>query len=53
MTKGRMAMVSSLPGLVQRPGGGHPDEILLCFEPYPPYSHFKRPEWPPAPTPGT
>lgn len=43
VAKGRLAMVSSLPGLVQRPGGGHPEEILVCFKPYPPYTHFKRP----------
>lgn len=43
VAKGRMAMVSSLPGLVQRPGGGRPEEILVCFKPYPSYAHFKRP----------
>ncbi len=24
-------------------GGGHPHEVLICFKPYPPYAHFRRP----------
>ncbi|MFI6565284.1 hypothetical protein [Streptomyces sp. NPDC050534] len=40
---GRSALMSALPSLVQPPGGGHPVEVLICFKPYPPYAHFRRP----------
>lgn len=43
VSKGHPAMVSSVPGLTQQPGGGHPHEVLVCFKPYPPYAHFRRP----------
>ncbi|MCP9996525.1 hypothetical protein LUX34_14140 [Streptomyces werraensis] len=43
VAQGRLAMVSSLPGLAQRPGGGHPYEVLICYKPYPPYTHFTPP----------
>ena len=43
VTQGRLAMVSARPGLVQQPGGGHPHEILICFKPYPPLTHFTPP----------
>ncbi|MFC9113364.1 hypothetical protein ACFTWN_08480 [Streptomyces sp. NPDC057092] len=43
VTNGRLAMVSSLAGLVQQPGGGHPHEVLICYKPYPPYAHVTRP----------
>lgn len=43
VTKGRAAFLTGLGSLAQRPGGGHPHEILVCFKPYPPYAHFKRP----------
>ncbi|MFJ3138982.1 hypothetical protein ACIPK5_24165 [Streptomyces sp. NPDC086843] len=45
VTNGRLAMVSSLAGLVQQPGGGHPHEVLICYKPYPPYAHVTRPGW--------
>ncbi|KUM74094.1 hypothetical protein [Streptomyces curacoi] len=41
--KGHSALMTSLPSLIQPPGGGHPVEVLICFKPYPPYAHFKRP----------
>ncbi|MEU0072962.1 hypothetical protein ABZ027_25955 [Streptomyces sp. NPDC006332] len=41
--EGHSALMSSLPTLVQAPGGGHPFEVMICFKPYPPYAHFKRP----------
>ena len=41
--KGRAALVSGIRGLTQKPGGGHPHEVLVCFKPYPPYAHFRRP----------
>lgn len=40
---GRSALMSALPDLTQPPGGGHPVEVLICFKPYPPYAHFRRP----------
>ncbi|WP_405607909.1 hypothetical protein [Streptomyces sp. NBC_00076] len=43
VVKGHSVLMSSLPTLVQAPGGGHPLEVLICFKPYPPYAHFKRP----------
>ncbi|GAA2267584.1 hypothetical protein GCM10010415_35950 [Streptomyces atrovirens] len=43
VAKGRAALVSGVRGLTQKPGGGHPYEVLVCFKPYPPYAHFKRP----------
>ncbi|MGW0872774.1 hypothetical protein ACWD3Z_20095 [Streptomyces sp. NPDC002740] len=43
VTQGHAAMMSALPTLVQQPGGGHPLEVLICFKPYPPYAHFRRP----------
>ncbi|MFE4048603.1 hypothetical protein [Streptomyces sp. YIM B13518] len=43
VVEGRAAFVLSLDHLVQGPGGGHPYEIMVCFKPYPPYAHVKRP----------
>ncbi|GHI05652.1 hypothetical protein AQI88_10565 [Streptomyces cellostaticus] len=40
--KGHSVLMAGLP-LVQPPGGGHPVEVLICFKPYPPYAHFRRP----------
>ncbi|WAZ23477.1 hypothetical protein STRCI_004821 [Streptomyces cinnabarinus] len=42
VAKGRSTMMGCL-ALVQPPGGGHPVEVLICFKPYPPYAHFRRP----------
>ncbi|WP_069762799.1 hypothetical protein [Streptomyces sp. LUP47B] len=42
VAKGRSAMVTGI-WLKDEPGGGHPREVLICFKPYPPYAHFKRP----------
>ncbi|MFE0515737.1 hypothetical protein [Streptomyces sp. NPDC058964] len=45
VVKGHSKLMAGLP-LVEPPrggGGGHPDEVLVCFKPYPPYAHFKRP----------
>ncbi|MFI9175546.1 hypothetical protein [Streptomyces lincolnensis] len=44
VAKGHMARVTGIWGLTQPPGGGHPYEIEVCFKPYPPYAHFKRPD---------
>ncbi|MET8449896.1 hypothetical protein [Streptomyces sp. NPDC005209] len=41
--QGQSALMAGLPSLVQPPGGGHPVEVLICFKPYPPYAHFRRP----------
>lgn len=41
--KGHSALMTALPTLAQQPGGGHPYEVLVCFKPYPPYAHFRRP----------
>ncbi|MFD3620434.1 hypothetical protein ACFWWT_35375 [Streptomyces sp. NPDC058676] len=43
VVKGHSALMAALPTLVQEPGGGHPIEVLICFKPYPPYAHFRRP----------
>jgi hypothetical protein len=43
VTEGRSALMADLPALVQAPGGGHPQDVLICFKPCPPYAHFKRP----------
>ncbi|MFE7934138.1 hypothetical protein ACFU6S_36555 [Streptomyces sp. NPDC057456] len=43
VTQGHSALMAALPTLVQEPGGGHPQEVLICFKPYPPYAHFRRP----------
>ncbi|CAM5434149.1 hypothetical protein ACFUV2_13900 [Streptomyces pilosus] len=43
VSRGHPAMVAAVPGLTQRPGGGHPHEVLICFRAYPPYAHFRRP----------
>lgn len=43
VVKGHSALMTSPPSLIQPPGGGHPVEVLICFKPYPPYAHFKRP----------
>ncbi|MEU1402587.1 hypothetical protein ABZ471_09505 [Streptomyces sp. NPDC005728] len=43
VVKGGSALMAGLPSLVQPPGGGHPLEVLICFKPYPPYAHFRRP----------
>lgn len=42
VAQGHSAMMTGLP-LAQPPGGGHPYEVLVCFKPYPPYAHFRRP----------
>ncbi len=42
VAEGHVAFMTGLP-LVQPPGGGHPFEVLVCFKPYPPYAHFRRP----------
>lgn len=42
VAEGHMAYLTNLP-LADRPGGGHPVEVLVCFKPYPPYAHFRRP----------
>ncbi|MBC2901219.1 hypothetical protein [Streptomyces cupreus] len=42
VAQGRSALMTGLP-LVQPPSGGHPFEVLICFKPYPPYAHFRRP----------
>ncbi|MFF4402077.1 hypothetical protein [Streptomyces sp. NPDC001480] len=43
VAKGHSALMTELPALVQPPGGGHSLDVLICFKPYPPYAHFKRP----------
>ena len=43
VVEGRSALMAELPALVQSPGGGHPQDVLICFKPYPPYAHFRRP----------
>ncbi|NEB00022.1 hypothetical protein [Streptomyces sp. SID13726] len=43
VTEGYSALVSGIGGLFQPPGGGHHYEVMVCFKPYPPYAHFKRP----------
>ena len=43
VAKGHSTLMTALPTLVQEPGGGHPLEVLVCFKPYPPYAHFRRP----------
>ncbi|GAA3871527.1 hypothetical protein GCM10023084_25670 [Streptomyces lacrimifluminis] len=43
VTEGRSVLMAALPALGQELGGGHPFEVLICFKPYPPYAHFKRP----------
>ncbi|MEH0639234.1 hypothetical protein QBA35_39460 [Streptomyces bottropensis] len=43
VAKGCSTLMTALPALVQPPGGGHPLEVLVCFKPYPPYAHFRRP----------
>ncbi|WP_406005005.1 hypothetical protein OG440_01610 [Streptomyces sp. NBC_00637] len=43
VTQGHSALMTALPTLVQKPGGGHPVEVLVCFKPYQPYAHFRRP----------
>jgi hypothetical protein len=44
VVKGRSAFMTSLGGelLPYRDGSRHP-EVAICFKPYPPYAHFKRP----------
>lgn len=42
VVKGHSALMPGL-ALAQPPGGGHPYEVLVCFKPYPPYAHFRRP----------
>jgi hypothetical protein len=43
VAEGRSAFMTGLTALVQPSGGGHPLELLVCFKPYPPYAHFRRP----------
>ncbi|MFJ9814039.1 hypothetical protein ACIRU3_01970 [Streptomyces sp. NPDC101151] len=43
VAEGRPALMAALPSLVQPPGGGHPLEVLIGFQPCPPYGHFRRP----------
>ncbi|WP_333776075.1 hypothetical protein [Streptomyces sp. IBSBF 3136] len=42
--KGHPEPMTVLP-LVEPPGrgGGHPDDVMVCFKAYPPYAHFRRP----------
>jgi hypothetical protein len=42
VAEGRSAMMTGI-WLTDGHRGGHPDEILVCFKPYPPYAHFRRP----------
>ncbi|WP_328680164.1 hypothetical protein [Streptomyces sp. NBC_00343] len=44
VVKGRSAFMTSLGGelVPYRDGSRHP-ELAICFKPYPPYAHFKRP----------
>ncbi|MEU0213309.1 hypothetical protein [Streptomyces canus] len=42
VAQGHSAMVTGI-WLKDEPSGGHPREVLVCFKPYPPYAHFKRP----------
>jgi hypothetical protein len=42
VAEGHSAMVTGI-WLKDEPGGGHPDEVVVCFKPCPPYAHFKRP----------
>ena len=44
--KGHMAYMGSFLPLVDRPGGGHPIEVMICFKAYPPYAHFRPPGGP-------
>ncbi|KUN26462.1 hypothetical protein AQJ23_14945 [Streptomyces antibioticus] len=49
--KGHMAFMTAFT-LAEPPGtGGHPLEVDICFKPYPPYAHFKRPGAPKGPGP--
>lgn len=41
--QGRSTLMAALPALTQQPGGGHPFEVMICYKPYPPYAHFRRP----------
>ncbi|CBG75615.1 MULTISPECIES: hypothetical protein [Streptomyces] len=43
VAEGHSAFMTGLTELVQPSGGGHPLEVLVCFKPYPPYAHFRRP----------
>lgn len=44
VAKGQSAFMAGLQyELEPTRGGGHPHEVLICFKPYPPYAHFKRP----------
>ncbi|KUN08847.1 hypothetical protein AQI95_07565 [Streptomyces yokosukanensis] len=43
VAKGYSRLMGEIPALVQPPGGGHPLDVLICFKPYPPYAHFRRP----------
>jgi hypothetical protein len=44
VAKGQSAFMGSLQyELEPTRGGGHPHEVLICFKPYPPYAHFRRP----------
>ncbi|PWI17294.1 hypothetical protein DI272_26390 [Streptomyces sp. Act143] len=41
--EGHMAFMTALT-LAEPPGtGGHPLEVDICYKPYPPYVHFRRP----------
>ena len=42
VAEGRSAMMTGI-WLGHGARGGHPDEIVISFKPYPPYAHFKRP----------
>ncbi|MEU6377480.1 hypothetical protein [Streptomyces sp. NPDC046909] len=45
VAEGHMAFMSALtlPEPPGPPSGGHPLEVDICYKPYPPYAHFKRP----------
>ncbi|MGW1802286.1 hypothetical protein ACWCQN_41970 [Streptomyces sp. NPDC001984] len=42
VAEGHLVYMTNLP-LTDEPGGGHPAEVDVCFKPYPPYGHFRRP----------
>ncbi|MGW1168798.1 hypothetical protein [Streptomyces sp. NPDC001153] len=46
VAKGHATLMAELPALLQPPGGGHSIDVLVCFKPYPPYAHFRRPGGP-------
>jgi len=43
VAQGRPALMTSLPALLQPPGGGHDLEVLVLFKPCPPHASSARP----------